>query len=127
MAVNDLTLGRAEPHQLTARDLRDLPLRERKRHLARIMPRVGSRVMLLTPIERRGCRLFELAGEHDLKGVVAKWAHGTYQSDGGGTSCLKIKNREYSQAEGRHELFEDRHIEWGTRRQNVVGPTLKLS
>ena len=32
----------------------------------------------------------------------------TYQCDGRGTSWLKIKNPEYSQAEGRHDLFEAR-------------------
>ena len=39
---------------------------------------------------------------------MAKWSKGTYQCDGRGTSWLKIKNPEYSQAEGRHELFEAR-------------------
>jgi ATP-dependent DNA ligase len=36
---------------------------------------------------------------------VAKWTRGVYQADGRGTSWLKIKNPEYSQMEGRHELF----------------------
>ena len=31
---------------------------------------------------------------------MAKWARGTYQCDGRGTSWLKIKNPEYSQMEG---------------------------
>lgn len=31
---------------------------------------------------------------------------GTYQSDGQGTSWLKIKNPDYSQMAGRRELFE---------------------
>lgn len=64
--------------------------------------------MLLEPIERRGRRLFELACERDLEGIVAKWKHGTYQSDGRGTSWFKLKSPSYSQAEGRHELFESR-------------------
>jgi hypothetical protein len=37
--------------------------------------------------------------------IVAKWANGTYQCDGRSTSWLKIKNPDYSQMEGRHELF----------------------
>jgi hypothetical protein len=65
------------------------------------MPRVESRLMLLEPIARRGVRLFELACEHDLEGIVAKWAKGSYQCEGCGTSWLKIKNPDYS-----HELFE---------------------
>ena len=67
-------------------DLRDLPLHERKRRLAWIMPWVESRLMLLEPIARRGCRLFELACERGLEGIVNK-------------------NPDYTQAEGRHELF----------------------
>ena len=87
-------------------DLRALPLVERKRRLARIMPRIESRLMFLDAIRARGTRLYELACERDLEGIVAKWARGTYQCDGRGTSWLKIKNPEYSQMEGRHELFE---------------------
>lgn len=33
-------------------------------------------------------------------------AEGTYQTDGRGTSWLKIKNPDYSQMAGRRELFE---------------------
>jgi bifunctional non-homologous end joining protein LigD len=88
---------------IDGKDLRRLPMVERKRRLARIMPRVESRLMLPEPIQRRGCRLFELACERDLEGIVAKWSNGSYQTDGQGTSWLKIKNPNYSQADGRHE------------------------
>jgi bifunctional non-homologous end joining protein LigD len=67
-------------------DLRALPLVQRKRRLTRIMPRVESRLMSLDAIPARGERLFELACERDLEGIVAKWAKGTYQCDGRGTS-----------------------------------------
>ena len=83
-----------------------LPFVERKRRLARIMPRIESRLMFLDAIRARGTRLYELACERDLEGIVAKWARGTYQCDGRGTSWLKIKNPKYSQMEGRHELFD---------------------
>ena len=68
-------------------DLRTLRLVERKRRLARIMPRIESRLMLLEPIRERGTRPYELACECDLEGIVAKWARGTYQCDGRATSC----------------------------------------
>ena len=58
---------------------------------------------------------------------MAKWARGTYQCDGRGTSWLKIQNPEYSQMEGRHKLFEAKRLEWGTRRTNFVKPTLTLA
>ena len=64
------------------------------------MPRVESRLMLLKPIPARGTRLYELACERDLEGIVAKMSNGTDQCDGRGTSWLKIKNHDYSQLEG---------------------------
>ena len=73
-------------------DLRHLPLMQRKRRLARIMPRIESRLMLLKPIPACGKRLYDLACERDLEGIVAKWSKGSYQCDGRGTSWLKIKN-----------------------------------
>jgi len=39
----------------------------------------------------------------DLEGIVAKRKLGTYKDDA--TGWLKVKNRTYSQAEGRHELL----------------------
>jgi ATP-dependent DNA ligase len=40
--------------------------------------------------------------EHDLEGIVAKRKGDPYRR---GVKWRKIKNRAYSQAEGRHELF----------------------
>ena len=130
----DLLFGREWPYfvafdvlSINGKDLRDLPLHERKRRLARIMPWVGSRLILLEPIERHGRRLFELACERDREGIVAKWKHGTYQSDGRGTSWFKVKVPSYSQAEGRHELFESRrHLPLTSRRAKPVPPLLAL-
>lgn len=72
-----------------------------RRHPAgrRIPPPVSG------PLRRTEARLFRVACERDLEGIVAKWGDGTYQS-GRGTSLLKIKNPEYSQMEGRREMFE---------------------
>jgi len=39
----------------------------------------------------------------DLEGIVAKRKLGIYKDDA--TGWLKVKNRTYSQAEGRHELL----------------------
>jgi hypothetical protein len=41
--------------------------------------------------------------ERNLEGVVAKRKYGTYATVSG---WLKIKNPNYTQAEGRHELFD---------------------
>ena len=90
------------------------------------MPRVESRLLLLDAIPARGERLFELACERDLEGIVAKWAKGTYQCDGRATSWLKIKNAAYSQAEGRHELFAAKRAEWHPRGPKTTPPFLSL-
>jgi bifunctional non-homologous end joining protein LigD len=87
-------------------DLTMLPLVERKVRLHAIMPRVSSRLLYVDGIAARGPDLYRLACERDLEGIVAKWSRGTYQCDGRGTSWLKIKNPDYSQMDGRRELFE---------------------
>ncbi len=60
--------------------------------------------------------------ERDLEGIVAKWAHGTYQVDGRSTSWLKTKNGDYSQMAGRRELFDAR----GRRGRKARVPALVL-
>jgi bifunctional non-homologous end joining protein LigD len=52
-------------------DLRGSPLVQRKSRLARIMPRIESRLMFLEAIPGRGRLLFELACERALAGVIA--------------------------------------------------------
>jgi ATP-dependent DNA ligase len=52
--------------------------------------------------------LFSAVCANDLEGIVAKWKRGRYYSDGCVTSWLKIRNPEYSQINGRPELFAAR-------------------
>lgn len=93
---------------LDGRDLRGEPLVRRKRELRRLMPRYESRLRYVDHIAERGRDLYALACAHDAEGIVAKLARGTYHTDGATTSWLKIKNPDYSQMAGRHELFEGR-------------------
>lgn len=93
---------------LDGRDLRQLPLVKRKAILKTIIPRRHSRVRYVGHVDRRGVELFRAACNDDLEGIVAKWRHGTYQSGGATTSWLKIKNPDYTQAAGRHEMFATR-------------------
>jgi ATP-dependent DNA ligase len=94
---------------IEGKDVRALPLLERKRRLRACQPRVESRLLYLDHIAERGCDLFRVACERDLEGIVGKWARGTYQIDTRRTSWLKIKNPGYTQIQDRHELFEVRH------------------
>ena len=98
-------------------DLRHLPLLERKRRLLAIMPTIDCRLLYLDHLHERGIDLFRAACQRDLEGIVGKWIHGSYQSDPRRTSWVKIKNPDYSQAEGRHELFEARRAGEGRPRQ----------
>ena len=61
---------------LNGRDLRQLPLVERKARLKVIMPRVQSRVRCVDHIARTGSEFYRLVCERDLEGIVAKWKRG---------------------------------------------------
>lgn len=67
-------------------------------------------------------KLFEEVWRQDCEGIIAKWAHGAYHTNGQTTSWLKVKNREYSQMTGRRELFERRNDK--SRRRRYASPIL---
>jgi bifunctional non-homologous end joining protein LigD len=91
-------------------DMRDRPLLQRKRRLRALMPRINSRLVYMDHVVGRGVDLFAAVCARDLEGIVAKWKHGRYHSDGGVTSWLKVRNRQYSQMAGRPELFGARKV-----------------
>lgn len=112
---NDLLYRRGDPYffafdllWLNGRDLRDLPLVERKQRLREIVPAAPSRVLYSDHIDARGRQLFDFACEHDLEGIVAKWKFGSYLPNSTATTWIKVKNQNYTQAEGRGEQFEKR-------------------
>jgi hypothetical protein len=96
---NALLFGRAWPHfyafdilSLDGRDLTGLPLLERKRLLRSVLPALDARLQYLDHVVGTGVELYRAICARDLEGIVAKWALGTYQTDGRATSWLKIKN-----------------------------------
>jgi ATP-dependent DNA ligase len=60
-------------------------------------------VLYARHIERDGCALFSLVCDQDLEGIVAKRRNAAYGDD-----WFKIRNPNYSQYEGRREMFEKR-------------------
>jgi bifunctional non-homologous end joining protein LigD len=86
-------------------DLHGRPLLERKRRLCAIMPKIETRLVYLDHVVGRGADLFAAVCARDLEGVVAKWKHGRYYTDGATTSWLKVRNPTYSQMEGRSDHF----------------------
>ena len=93
---------------LNGKDLRGLPLLERKARLRKLFGRCRSHILYLDHLERNGSGLFRQACRHDLEGIVAKWKDGCYIAENKRSTWVKIKNPKYSQAEGRKELFERR-------------------
>jgi len=89
---------------LNGEDLRPLPLIVRKDRLRQLVRRSAKgRILYAQHIDGAGKQFFEEVCARDLEGIVAKRKHSVYRDDG--TGWLKIKNRNYSQAEGRHELL----------------------
>jgi ATP-dependent DNA ligase len=63
----------------------------------------SPRLLYACHVEGIGTELFKAVCEHDAEGIVAKRRNGVYSIR---DRWLKIRNRNYSQLHGRHELFE---------------------
>jgi bifunctional non-homologous end joining protein LigD len=87
-------------------DLRTLPLIERKRRLRALIPPQPCAVLYVDHVKRAGTDLFRAVCDRDMEGIVAKLANGPYTPEQ--TSWVKIKNRTYSQVEGRADFFDSR-------------------
>ena len=90
-------------------DLRSLPLDERRHRLLRILPNGSRYVSEALTVQGRGCELFELIQAHDLEGTIAKRLADPYEPR---TRWLKVKNPNYSQLEGRGDLFNAPRPVW---------------
>jgi len=64
-------------------------------------------MLYMDHIEVRGREFFDKACELDLEGIVAKRKNSQYRAtEKPSRYWIKIKNSNYSQAEGRNEIFE---------------------
>jgi bifunctional non-homologous end joining protein LigD len=93
---------------LDGEDLRGLPLLERKARLARLLPRESKHILYVDHVEGSDRMLFEAAKALDLEGIVAKLVDSRYTVGTGQSPWIKIKNPDYTQKLGRHELFDRR-------------------
>jgi bifunctional non-homologous end joining protein LigD len=92
---------------LNGRDLRVLPLVERKSLLKKLLRRKRSRIRYLDHVEADGRLLFEQIVRMDLEGMVCKQRNSPYKvTDKPSRYWIKVKNSRYSQLQGREELFE---------------------
>jgi bifunctional non-homologous end joining protein LigD len=110
----DLLRGRRAPVYiafdiawLNGVDLRSLPLHERRERLQGILSKELAIVCEALSVAGRGRELFELVCAHDLEGIVAKRLADRYDPR---AKWHKIKNPDYSQEEGRWELFNGRGL-----------------
>jgi ATP-dependent DNA ligase len=92
-----------DPLRLDGKDLRQMPLIKRKKQLARLVQAAVPKVALRAAHRAAREGFFAEICARDLGGIVAKRNLGIYKDDG--NTWLKVKNRTYSQAEGRHELL----------------------
>jgi bifunctional non-homologous end joining protein LigD len=82
---------------LDGRDLRMLPLVERKARLAELLPSDTGPLYKVFTLEEHGRALFEAARKLDLAGIVAKRKRDPY---GPGTVWYRIRNPAHSLADG---------------------------
>jgi bifunctional non-homologous end joining protein LigD len=108
----ELAVGRGNLHYaafdalwVRGRDLRGLPLTRRKKALTALIPATTTVLSQVFSIDERGRDLFDAAQRLDLEGIVAKRKADSYAEN---TVWYKIKNRAYTQGEGRWEIFQKR-------------------
>src|SRR5436309_5746845 len=95
------------------KDLRTERLLDRKQELRRLLaPSPDAPLKYTEYIDGCGMALFRRVCELDLEGIVAKQKFSPYVTEREHSTWYKILNREYSQKDGREELFErERHQE----------------
>jgi ATP-dependent DNA ligase len=91
---------------LNGKDLRTLPLVERKRRLRKLLRRKRSRSLYLDHVENDGRLLFEQIVKMDLERMVCKRKSSPYRATEKPTTLDQGDESRYSQAEGREELFD---------------------
>jgi ATP-dependent DNA ligase len=99
---------------INEKDLRRERLIDRKQELRRLLSRVPvtSPIKYADHVDGLGSGLFQRVCKLDLEGIVAKEKSAPYVGSREETTWVKILNPNYSQREGREELFErDRHKE----------------
>ena len=108
----DMMFNRAPVHfyafdilWLDGEDLREVPIVLRKHILEEVVAESPERLLFVDYIEEQGEQLYEMICRRDMEGIVAKPQESPYCELYGKTPWVKIKNPDYSQAEGRGELF----------------------
>jgi bifunctional non-homologous end joining protein LigD len=92
---------------LNGKDLRTLPLIQRKALMKKLLSRKRTRIVYLDHVEGDGRLLFEQIVAMDLEGIVCKRKDSPYKvTEKPSGYWIKIKNSRYSQLERREKLFD---------------------
>jgi bifunctional non-homologous end joining protein LigD len=91
---------------LNGEDLRALPLLARKEKLKGILPSRSVHVLYVDHSKGAGSKLYQVACQLDLEGIVAKRADSPYRDNAQEPHWIKIKNPAYSQKEALGDLFK---------------------
>jgi bifunctional non-homologous end joining protein LigD len=91
---------------LNGRDLRQLPLLDRKQRLQSLV-KGHPGLLYAVHVPAKGTDLFKVICREDLEGVVAKHKYAPYATTP--QSWFKVLNRDYSQARGRKEMVDKFH------------------
>jgi bifunctional non-homologous end joining protein LigD len=108
---NELMFRRGVPYfyafdlmWLNGRDLRQLPLIQRKERLRSLILKANNPVLLFADyIPEFGVDFFRMICEKNLEGIVAKQRDGCYDRS---ARWIKVKNPQYTQSKDRSELFD---------------------
>jgi bifunctional non-homologous end joining protein LigD len=108
---NELMFRRGVPYfyafdllWLNGRDLRQLPLIQRKERLRSLILKANNPALLFADyVPEHGVDFFWMICEKNLEGIVAKHRDSCY---GRSARWIKVKNPDYAQAKDRNELFE---------------------
>jgi bifunctional non-homologous end joining protein LigD len=88
---------------IDGRDLRQLPLIERKKQLHKLIAKSRcERIIYAQHIRERGTALYREICDRDLEGMVCKRRDSVYSAFG---QWFKVLNPNYTQHQGRHEKF----------------------
>lgn len=101
---------------LDGRDLRPLPLAERKRLLEGLLPADTAPIFKVFVLEEHGRALFASARTLDLEGIVAKRLADPYAPD---TVWFEVKNRGHRGSTARSDVFRRRPAAPGATRERT--------
>jgi ATP-dependent DNA ligase len=100
-----LAFGAFDLLWLDGEDLRPMPLAERQRRLSALLPVDTSPLYKMFSLDEHGRALFEAARRLELEGVLARRKQDPYGPE---TVWYTIRNPDYTQDDGRIDLFRHR-------------------